>query len=187
MSAYRELIIKSTATGSSDVVVPVHVSAAGLTQSYTELVAQTLYRKMDGSAAVRRAWRGKIRTEISGRGLVPHGLQALCTATGTVTVSCIGHRSVRSASNVITIPAARRTDSGSTWYARKWNNDVWTTASGTSTTGAPNVVTITLASGETNEGYEVCFFPKITGYPTLSEESYTQNDGFSWSLTVEEA
>jgi hypothetical protein len=104
-----------------------------------------------------------------------------------VTVSCIGHRSVRSASNVITIPSARRTDAGSTWYARKWNNDVWTTASGSTTTGAPNVVTITLASGETNEGYEVCYFPKLTGYPTLSEETYTQNDGFSWSLSLEEA
>jgi hypothetical protein len=185
--SYRKLIVKSTATGGTDVVVPVHVSAAGLTQSYQELVSQTLYRKMDGSAAVRRSWKGKIRTDIQGRGLVPHGLQALCTATGTVTVSCIGHRSVRSASNVITIPAARRTDTGSTWYARKWNNDVYTSATGTTTTGAPHTVTITLASGETNEGYEIVYGPKLTGYPSLSEETYTQNDGFSWSLTVEEA
>ena len=184
---YRSLIIQSTTTGSTPVTIPVHGNAAGLTQTYTDLRAQTLYRYLDGGAAVRRQWSGKVRTEISGRGVVPAGIAALCSATGAVTLSCIGHRSVRSQSNVITIPAARRTDSGSTWYARSWDGDVYAAATGTTSSGAPNEVTITLASGETHDGYEVIYFPKIVGYPELSQEGYTQNDGFGWTLVVEEA
>jgi hypothetical protein len=48
-------------------------------------------------------------------------------------------------------------------------------------------VTITLASGETHAGYEVIYLPKLVGYAELQSEGYQQNDGFSWSLVVEEA
>jgi hypothetical protein len=197
MSAYRSLIVAGSASGAASVTIPVHGSTE-LSQTYTDLRAQTLYRYLDGGAAVRRSWSGKVRTEVQGRGLVPAGLAAVCSATGTVLISCVGHRSVRSATNAITIPSARRTDltiitkagttaTGKSWYARTWDGDVYATATGSTTSGAPNTVTITLATGETHGGYEVVYLPKITGYAELQSDGYQQNDGFNWSLVVEEA
>jgi len=194
--SYRSLIVAST-TGGTSVTIPVHGSTE-LSQSYTDLRAQTLYRYLSGGAAVRRSWSGKVRTEVQGKGLVPAGLSAVCSATGTVTVSCVGHRSIRSTSNVITIPSARRSDltfvtkagttaTGKSWYARTWDGDVYATATGSTASGTPNIVTITLASGETHAGYEVIYLPKLVGYAELQSEGYQQNDGFSWSLVVEEA
>ena len=198
MTAYRSLIVAGTASGAPSVTIPVHGSTE-LTQTYTDLRAQTLYRYLSGGAAVRRSWSGKVRTEVQGRGLVPAGLSAVCSATGTVTVSCVGHRSIRSASNVITIPAARRSDltittkagtsaTGKSWYARTWDGDVYATATGSTASGTGhNVVTITLATGETHAGYEVVYLPKLTGYAELRSDEYQQNQGFGWSLVVEEA
>ena len=196
--SYRSLIVATTATGGTSVTIPVHGSTE-LSQTYTDLRAQTLYRYLSGGAAVRRSWSGKVRTEVQGRGLVPAGLSAVCSATGTVVISCVGHRSVRSSSNVITIPAARRSDltittkagttaTGKSWYARTWDGDVYATATGSTASGTGhNVVTITQATGETHGGYEVVYLPKIVGYAELSAEGYQQNVGFSWSLVVEEA
>jgi len=196
--SYRSLIVATTATGGTTVTIPVHGSTE-LSQSYTDLRAQTLYRYLSGGAAVRRSWSGKIRTEVQGRGLVPEGLSAVCSATGTVTISCVGHRSIRSASNVITIPSARRTDltittkagtaaTGKSWYARTWDGDVYATATGTTASGTGhNIVTITLATGETHAGYEVVYLPKLVGYAELRSDEYQQNQGFGWSLVVEEA
>ena len=195
--SYRSLIVAGSASGAASVTIPVHGSTE-LSQTYTDLRAQTLYRYLDGGAAVRRSWSGKIRTEVQGRGLVPAGLAAVCSATGTVSISCVGHRSVRSASNTITIPSARRTDltittkagttaTGKSWYARTWDGDVYATATGSTTSGAPNTVSITLATGETHAGYEVIYLPKIVGYAELQADGYQQNDGFNWSLVVEEA
>jgi hypothetical protein len=197
MAVYRNLIVASSASGGTTVTIPVH-AATDLSQTYTDLRAQTLYRYADGGSAVRRQWSGKIRTEITGRGLVPPGLAAICSATGTVVVSCAALRSVRSASGTIAIPSARRTDltivqktgaiaTGKSWYARTWDGDRYATASGTTTSGAPNTVNITLATGETHGSYEVIYAPKLTGYAELSTDTYTQNDGWGWTLTVEEA
>jgi hypothetical protein len=197
MAVYRNLIVATSASGGPSVTIPVH-GATELQQTYTDLRAQAQYRYADGSMAVRRQWSGKIRTEITGRGLVPPGLAQVCSATGTVVVSCAALRSVRSATGVITIPAARRTDltitqkngtatGNKSWYARTWDGDVYATATGTTTSGAPNTVTITLATGETHGSYEIVYAPKLTGYATLDSESFQQNDGWGWSLTVEEA
>ena len=195
--SYRSLIVAGSASGAVSVTIPVHGSAE-LTQTYTDLRSQTMYRYLDGGAAVRRSWSGKIRTEVQARGVIPAGLAAVCSATGTVVISCVGHRSVRSATGVITIPSARRTDltvikkdgtvaTGQSWYARAWDGDRYSTATGSTTSGAPNTVTITLASGEAHNSYEVIYLPKLTGYAELRSEEYQQNGGFGWSLVVEEA
>jgi len=197
MAVYRNLIVASTASGGPSVIIPVH-GATELQQTYTDLRAQAQYRYADGSSAVRRQWSGKIRTEITGRGLVPPGLAQLCSATGVVTVACAGLRSVRSDSSTITIPGSRRTDltvttvsgataSGQSWYARAWDGDRYATATGTTASGTGhNTVTITLATGESHDNYEVIYAPQIVGYATL-DESWQQNDGWGWNLTVEEA
>ena len=192
--SYRKLIFQSTATGSKAVSLPVHATIE-LTQSYQPLFARTLYRHLDGSAAVRQQWSGKLATEITGRGLIPPGFSQL-NFDAPMYVSCIQHRSVTSTGTAITIPAARRTDvqhpkkdgtlTTGSWYARAWDGDTYSTATGTTTTGAPNVVTITLATGESHEHYEVIYLPKLTVYADRPTETYTQNDGCGWSLRAEE-
>lgn len=57
---YRNLIVAGSASGAAEVIIPVH-GATELSQTYTDLRAQALYRFADGSAAVRRQWSGKIR------------------------------------------------------------------------------------------------------------------------------
>lgn len=193
--SYRKLIFKNTASGSTAVSLPVHATVE-LTQTYQPLYARTLYRYLNGSAAVRQQWSGKLATEITGRGLIPPGFSQL-DFDSPMTISCVQHRSVTSTGTAITIPAARRTDVQHTtkagtlatgsWYARSWDGDSYATATGTTSTGAPNVVNITLASGESHEHYEVIYLPKLTCYVDPPTETYTQNDGWGWSLRAEEA
>jgi hypothetical protein len=70
---------------------------------------------------------------------------------------------------------------------RKWTADTYVAGAGTTASGAPNVVNVTLATGESYSAYEVVYFPKLTVYASPPEETYTQNDGFSWTLRAEEA
>jgi hypothetical protein len=192
--SYRKLIFKSTASGAKAVSLPVHATLE-LTQSYEPLYARTVYRHMDGTAAVRQQWSGKLATEISARGQIPPGFSQL-DFDSTMTIACVQHRSVTSTGTAITIPAARRTDvqhktkagtlATGSWYARAWDGDTYSTATGTTTSGAPNVVNITLASGEAHEHYEVVYLPKLTVICERPVESYQQNEGWSWSLRAEE-
>src|SRR5512139_735824 len=193
--SYRKLKFQYTASGSAAVSLPVHATVE-LTQTYQPLYARTLYRHLDGSAAVRQQWSGKLATEITARGLIPPGFAQL-NFDAPMYLSCVQHRSVTSTGTSIAIPAARRTDvqhktkagtlTTGSWYARAWDGDSYATATGSTTTGAPNVVNITLATGESHEHYEVIYLPKLTCYVDPPTESFTQNDGWSWSLRAEEA
>jgi hypothetical protein len=193
--SYRKLIFKNTASGSKAVSLPVHATTE-LTQSYQPLFARTLYRTMSGNAVVRQQWSDKLATEITARGLIPPGFSQL-DFDSTMTIACVQHRSVTSTGTAITIPAARRTDvqhktkagtlTTGSWYARAWDADTYSTATGSTTTGAPNVVNITLATGESHEHYEVVYLPLLTVYADPPTETYAQNEGWSWSLRAEEA
>ena len=192
--SYRKLIFQNTTSGSPQVDLPVHATLE-LTQSYEPLYARTTYRHLDGSAAVRQQWSGKLATEISGRGIIPPGFSQL-DFDDSMRISCIQHRSVTSTGTTITIPAARRSDVQHTtkagtlatgsWYARAWDGDTYSTATGTTSTGAPNVVNITLVTGESHDHYEVIYLPKLTVVCERPVESYQQNEGWSWSLRAEE-
>ena len=184
--------------------VPVH-SATELTQTYEDLKAQALYRRADGTAALRKSWSNKLRTQINGRGLIPLGLQEMVEVSDTVTLWSIGHRSVWSTKQKIMLPdVPLRKDltyqsvTGATltdkWcYARKWIGDSYVQATGTvqtTTTGGRYFFEVTLATGESIASYtgiEVVYFPRIIGYPVLDATGYAQNSGFDWSLTVEQA
>jgi hypothetical protein len=192
--SYRKLIFQGTASGSKPVDLPVHATLE-LTQSYEPLYARTVYRHMDGSAAVRQQWSGKLATELSGRGTIPPGFSQL-DFDATMMIACVQHRSVTSTGTAITIPAARRTDvqhakkngtlTTGSWYARAWDGDSYSTATGSTTTGAPNTVNITLATGESHDHYEVIYLPLLTVVCERPVESFVQNEGWSWSLRAEE-
>jgi hypothetical protein len=202
MTAYRSLIITAGATGGASVTIPVHGSH-DLTQTYEDLQAQTIYRHLDGSATLRRSWRGKVRSEISARGVIPSALQELLLyATGPVIVDCVGHRSLQSATGAdIPVPKARRRDltlptitggtaTGATCYVRAWDGDRYLSVTGTVTSGASgsayDTFDVSLASGEEHDWYEMVWLPKLTGYATLTSEEYQQNGGWGWTLTIEQ-
>ena len=185
MAVLRHLIVSETASGGDSVTVPVY-GAVELTQTYRPLEARTLYRYANGAAALRAQWSGKLATEISGKGLIPPMLASL-DYSNTISIDCVGHRSVWSTGSDVTLPAARRTDSEADPIIRKWNGDTYVSGTGTTASGTPNVVNITLASGESNDAYEVVYWPKLTCFASPPEESWTQNDGFSWTLRAEEA
>ena len=161
------------------VTVPLHAGYE-ITQNYEPLQARTVLRYASGTAVLRETWTGKIATEIRGRGAVPAGLQSV-DYSAAVEIACVGHRAVTSTSNVITLPAARRTDTGSTPYARAWVGDDWQT---TNVTVVTNTATCDVVASAT--AYQVVYFPKISCFAQPPQEDYTQNTGFGWVLRAEE-
>ena len=185
MAVLRHLVVSETASSGDSVEVPVY-GAIELTQTYRPLEARTLYRYADGSAALRAQWSGKLATEISGKGLIPPALSSL-DYSNTITIDCVAHRSVWSTGSDVTLPSGRRTDSEALPIVRKWDADTYTAGAYTMASGTPNIVNITLASGEDHDYYEVVYFPSLVCFASPPEETWTQNDGFSWTLRAEEA
>ena len=95
-----------------------------LSQDYEIESAVSFKRTADGSLIRRAIWSGKIRTSITGKGLVPSGLSSF-DFSAPYLLSCVAHRAVDSASNIITLPAARRSDVGSEPYALAFIGDEW--------------------------------------------------------------
>jgi hypothetical protein len=170
----RQLIIGGLA-------VPVYASTE-IAQTYVPVRGATSRRTAAGGNILRVGWDGKLRTIISGSGLIPAGLQTL-DYSAALTLSCIQHRAVNSATNTITIPAARRTDAGSTPYGRALVGDVWVP---TAVTGiVSNVATLTAVSGATQ--YQCVYFPELSVHaepPT--EDKPRHGPVFGWTLEAEE-
>lgn len=166
------------------VAVPLH-STLELDQRYTVQQAVDRRRTANGDLHQRTTWTGKLATTINASGPIPPGLQAL-DYTGTLLLSCMQHRAITSASNVITLPAARRTDAGSLPYARAqvMRGDVpeWVS---TGLAIVSNVATLTPVAGAT--AYQVLYFPEITVYADPPTETRQARGGaFGWQLVAEE-
>lgn len=174
MSAVRQLIVDGVA-------VPVY-AMTGISQRYEPVHATYRARMVDGSGKQRTLWSGKLRTVITGQGLIPAGLSAI-DFTASFTLSCVAHRAINSASRVITLPAARRSDSGSTPYGRAAVGDTWVDAPVASLVG--DTLTLTEISGATQ--YQAVYFPELTVFADPPTEDHPEHGpSFSWSLTAEE-
>ena len=90
-------------------VLPVG-AAHELEQTYEPFGGWALLRMMSGAGIKQTHW-AKLRTKVSGGGVAPPGLQAL-DYSAPMTLKCAAVRAIASASNVIVLPAARRTDTG---------------------------------------------------------------------------
>lgn len=150
-------------------------------QRYEDLAGQTFRRTADGSGILRSGWQGKISTRITGRGWVPGGLETLALNT-THTIKCAMPRAVSSATVSVTLPAARRTDSGHTpiGFALVGDSLVSTAITGI----ASNVATLTAVSGAS--GYRVHYWPQITAVITANENTGNHQAEFRWSIEAEE-
>jgi len=154
-----------------------------LTQQYTELRAEDTRRAADGSLYIRRAWAGKLRTEISGNGKLPYALAQLDTS-GAVTIACATPRHIAGSATTITLPAGRR--SGALYAPLAWAVKDGELIS-TDVTVTDDVATCTAVSGA--DGYQVAYWPQISAHILDMNQSLTSGGGghtYSWRVTAEE-
>jgi hypothetical protein len=154
-----------------------------LSQDYDEEQASRITRHSDGSARKQTAWRGKIKTTLNGSGWIPPGLEAL-NYSASMEMSCIALKSVTSASNVITLPAARRADAGYEPFAIAHVNGgrVDTVINSL----VANVATVEDVNAATH--YTVFYYPKITVFASVPQQRHdVMTDTYTWSLEAREA
>ena len=162
------------------ITVPVWAST-DLTQEYRPLQAVTRRRLADGSAIQRSLWTGKTATTIAGGGFAPSGLQAVDTSD-SFDIWCIEPIAINGASNVFTLPAARRSDTGSEPFGfAVVGEQLVETPCGVVT----NTATLTTVIGAT--GYQVRYFPILTVFADPIREDLNRGSGFGWTLEAEEA
>jgi hypothetical protein len=152
-------------------------------QSY-EVIGGVARRRMLNGAALQQTHWTKLRTIISGTGWLPDGLAAINYA-GTLTLRCAAPRSIRSASNVITLPTARRTDTGYTpaGFAIPAGG---ASAIATSCTVVSHVATLGVVSGAA--WYEARYWPELTVYASPPRTEFDRNRGdWAWTIEAEEA
>lgn len=149
-------------------------------QSYELLGGSFLRRKLSGTAVKQTHWQ-KIKTSISGEGSSPAAL-ALVNWAVPFTIACIEPRAIHSASNVATLPAARRADVPCPVICRAVVAGLLVA---TPVTVAVNTATATPVTGATS--YHFMYYPILTCYSAGGLESMdVPNAEYSWSLEAEE-
>lgn len=128
---------------------------------------------MSGARKAQQNYTPKITTTISGRGWMLPGWEGI-DLSSSLTLSCAEAETIASTSNVITIPAARRSDVALRAFA--YVDGVWQPATfGT----AGDIITVTTATGATQ--YMVGYYPEFSAFIEID-----QTGRQVWSLTAEE-
>lgn len=154
--------------------------ALGYSQSYENIGGHSTIRTLNGTGLKQRNW-GKLRTSVSGNGGVPLSMSGLDFSDALV-LKCGAPRHIRSASNVIVIPAERRTLAPYLPYGYKVVFG-YTVPAAISMVG--NTATITTDADAT--AYGVAYFPEIEILMNNPSEGFDVigNDS-SWSFTAEQ-
>lgn len=164
--------------------IPLYVLTDSFNQDYEELAGINGLRMSGGGLIIQRAWPAsgnyKLRTVISGGGSLPAPLDGLDRGTAHE-ISCAEARRIASTSNVITLPASRRSDTNHTpqGYALV-NGELVATPLAL----VGNVATLTTVSGA--QHYQVRYWPKFIGKVTHQSSGEPWQARRSWTLTVEE-
>ncbi len=162
------------------VVVPVN-AAGDVNIDFEDIGGYTWppLRTMNGTARFQQHWR-KLRVRVSGSGVVPAGLAGL-DYTAQHTLKSNGTRAVQSVSNVITIPAARRTDTG---YAPTGYAVVNGHYRPTDIALVGNVATLTVVTGAS--GYGVLYYPQLTVNARFASGMGEAGARHNWTIEAEE-
>ena len=155
-------------------------ASLGLQQEYRILAGRHKRRMADGTLHQQSNW-SKLATTINGDGWAPAGLAGL-DFSASMLLKCFAPRSLISTSNVLTIPATRRTDGD---YVPLAYGLVDGERVATAMALASNTATLTVVAGA--QFYEVVYFPEFTVY---ADEPTEQMDAdraeYRWSLTAEQ-
>ena len=158
--------------------VPVKASHT-LSQNYKPVQAVSRVRMGSGALKQQTSWADKLITDISASGLLPAGLQML-DYSQPITIKGVAERTVTSASNVITVPTARRADYGV--EGRALVGDKWQI---TAVSMGGDIATLTIVASAT--AYQAIYWPELTCYcdpPTDNRNARAAV--YSWDLVGEE-
>lgn len=162
------------------VVVPVH--AAGDVQiGFDDIGGYTWppLRMLNGAARVQQHWR-KLRVSVSGAGIVPAAFAGL-DWTAQHTLKSPASRAIHGTSNVIAVPAARRTDSGYTPFGFAVVGGLY---QATPLVMAGHVATLTVVAGAS--AYGVLYWPQLSVYASFSHAASAASARHSWQIEAEE-
>jgi hypothetical protein len=153
-----------------------------LSQDFEEEQSSRVTRHADGSARKQTAWRGKLRTRITGQGWIPPGFDLL-DYEESMEMSCIALRAVTSVERVIALPAARRSDQGFQPFAAATVDGGQIDATITGISG--DIVTVAVVSRA--QFYTVYYYPKIQVFASLPTQRHDAiSDTYSWELEARE-
>lgn len=158
------------------------LAAAGqIAQTYEDFGGFGLLRLGLGAAVHQEVWR-KTRTTLSASGLIPPGLAAV-DWTAAHTLGCVAPRSIQAASNVITLPAARRVDAAPYGFAL----DAVGLLRPVGVSVAGNAATLAVWAGAVS--YQVLYYPLLTARAPagVRVEYDAAGAAASWELVCEEA
>lgn len=161
-------------------VIPIGASH-GIEQTYEPFGGWVTLRMMSGAGLKQTHWK-RLRTRVSGNGLIPPGLSTL-DYSQPLTLKCAAVRSIVSASNMIALPSARRADTGYEPYglAQMPTGDMV----GTTCVVVTNTATLGVVTGAI--GYAVCYWPEVSVFADPPSETMDVRKGSpSWQLTAEE-
>lgn len=136
-------------------------------------------RTLNGTALYQEHWR-KLRVRAAGSGIVPAGLAGLDYKAQHTLKSC-ATRAIQTVSNVITVPAARRTDIG---YAPTGFAVVDGRYRATAIALVGDVATLTVVAGAS--GYGVNYFPQLTVHAHFKHGGGSAGARHSWTIEAEE-
>lgn len=160
------------------IVIPVQ-AAGDVEQTFENIGGFTLNRMLNGAGVPQSHWR-KLKTTIAGSGWAPPGLAGL-DYDATHVLKSVAARSLQATGNVITVPAARRTDSG---YAPTGYAIVDGRYVSTPLVLVTNTATLTAVAGA--QGYGVRYWPQITVYARFTDSNRPAGAIWSWQIEAEE-
>lgn len=156
-------------------------AAMNLQQDLRPIGGASIRRMMNGRGVKQSHWN-KLQILLSAEGMSPAGLSQL-DFTGSLLFKSGVPRAIRSDSNIITLPAARRTDTGFLPFGKAYFPRGASIATALSIVS--NTATLTVVSGAIS--YSVFYYPEINVVGDPPNEEFEESSGdFSWSLTLEE-
>lgn len=160
--------------------IPIYFpSGVQANQSYEDIGGYTVHRMMNGAGVKQTHWL-KIRTTISGEGMLPSGINALDVGQPLLLKS-FKAMAVPSVSNVINIPPNRRSDVPITAVAILDTD--YPKKSPVNVVG--DVATVDVVAGA--KLYLVLYYPEITVFANPVQVDGDRNEStWSWSIDCEE-
>lgn len=140
------------------------------TQTYETIGGFSTIRMLDGSALKQTQWQ-KLRTTLSGGGLVPLGMADL-DFSGALTIKCGVPRAITRPTNSFSLTAPHRTDTGYAPVTFKLVDGFW----------------IPVAASGTATKYMLLYYPELVCTASPPQESYNWDGSTpsSWTLNAEE-
>lgn len=172
------------------IAIPAHALSDGFSQDYDEIAGIGDLTMGDGSIVTQRAWPDAGRnylllTTLSGAGSLPLPLDGLNRASH-YEIECAQHRHVAGVTNVLTLPAGRR--SGGIYapqgYAVVLVGGAYELVPVAFTNITGNAYTLATVTGA--QHYEVRYWPKFTGRIIHKSTSEPWRARRGWTLTMRE-